>query len=161
LKIAVFSLSSDPGDYFAGRTFIKEIEKRCPTAASFYADPYTGQEFIQEGMIKAQEADTVIFALFSSLSAWKGSVDLDPKHIQVIKDVAAGLSRVIVISFGSPYFLRHFPEIDSYLCAYRNIGQAQIAAAKAIFGEMEIKGKLPVSIPDLFPLGHGIVLPKK
>lgn len=161
LKIAVFSLSSDPGDYFAGRTFVKEIEKRCPTVVSFYADPYTGQEYIQEGMIKAQEADTVIFALFSSLSAWKGSVDLDPKHIQVIKDVAAGPSRVIVISFGSPYFLRHFPEIDSYLCAYRNISQAQIAAAKAIFGEIEIKGKLPVSIPDLFPLGHGLLLPKK
>lgn len=160
LKIAVFSLSSDPGDYFAGRTFIKEIEKRCPQAVSFYADPYTGQEYIQEGVAKAQEADTVIFALFSSPSARKGSVDLDPKHIQLVKDFAQVPAKIIVVSFGSPYFLRHFPEVACYLCAYRSTDKAQIAAAKALFGEIDIKGKLPVTLPDLYPFGHGLVLPK-
>jgi beta-N-acetylhexosaminidase len=160
LKIAVFSLSSDPGDYFAGRTFIKEIEKRCPQAVSFYADPYTGQEYIQEGVAKAQEADTVIFALFSSPSARKGSVDLDPKHIQLVKDFAHVPAKIIVVSFGSPYFLRHFPEVACYLCAYRSTDKAQIAAAKALFGEIDIKGKLPVTLPDLYPFGHGLVLPK-
>ncbi|UCC40568.1 MAG: glycoside hydrolase family 3 C-terminal domain-containing protein [Candidatus Aminicenantes bacterium] len=160
-KVAVFSMSSDPGGYFAGRNFIREVEERCPEFFHFYADAYTGDEFLQEGIEKAREADVVVFALFSSLRAWKDSVDLDLRHIELVRNAAATDTPVIVISFGSPYFLKHFPEVDSYLCAYRWSPPAQIAAAKALFGEIGIKGKLPVSLPGLFPLGHGLVLPKK
>ena len=160
-KFNVFSLSSDPGNYFAGRVFINEVKKRCPEVVHFYADLYTGKEFIQEGLEEAKGANSIIFAFFSSLRAWKGSVDLELRHIQLIQDIAKGSSPVIVISFGSPYFLRHFPEVDSYLCAYKGTPQAQEAAVKALFGEIEIEGKLPVSLPGLYPLGHGLYLPKK
>ncbi len=160
-KIAVFSLSSDPGGYFAGRNFIREVEERCPEFLQFYADAYTGDEFLQEGTDMASEADVIVFALFSTLRAWKDSVDLDLRHIELVHKAAATDTPVIVISFGSPYFLKHFPEVDSYLCAYRWSPQAQKAAAKALFGEIEIKGKLPVSLPGLYPLGHGLVVPKK
>lgn len=160
-KIAVFSLSSDPGGYFAGRTFIQEFEKRCPEPIIFYADAFTGQEFIQEAVEKARDADVILFALFSRLYARKGSVELDLKHIQMINESIALKKPVVVVSFGSPYFLRHFPEVSSYLCAYRHASEAQKAAVKAIFGEIDIKGKLPVSIPDLYSIGHGLELLKK
>jgi beta-N-acetylhexosaminidase len=160
-KIAVFSLSSDPGGYFAGRTFIQEVKKRCPGLASFYADAFTGEEFIQEAMERSKKADVIVFALFSSLRAWKGSVGLDFRHIQLVQEAAANSTPVVVISFGSPYFLRHFSFVDSYLCAYRYVPQAQKAAAKALFGEIDIRGRLPVSLPGLYPLGHGLTLSKR
>lgn len=160
-KIAVFSLSSDPGGYFAGRTFAQEFEKRCPESIIFYADAFTGQEFIQEAVEKARDADVILFALFSRLYAWKGTVGLDLKHIRLINESIALQKPVVVISFGSPYFLRHFPEVSSYLCAYRYASEAQKAAVKALFGETDIKGKLPVSIPELYPIGHGLELLKK
>jgi beta-N-acetylhexosaminidase len=68
---------------------------------------------------------------------------------------------VVVVSFGSPYFLRHFPEVDAYMCAYRYADEAMKAAAKALFGEIDIQGKLPVSIPGLYPIGHGLTVPKR
>jgi beta-N-acetylhexosaminidase len=160
-KIAVFSLSSDPGGYFAGRTFIREVKKRCPSLINFYADAFTGEEFIQEAVENSRKADVIVFALFSSLGAWKGTVDLDFRHIQLVQEAAAKSTPVVVVSFGSPYFLRHFSFVDSYICAYRWADQAQKAAAKALFGEIDIKGKLPVSLPGLYPAGHGLVLPKR
>ena len=160
-KIAVFSLSSDPGGYFAGRVFIQEVEERYPELITFYADAFTGEEFIQEAIKSSCEADVIVVALFSSLSAWKGSVDLVQRHIQLIQEAAANSTPVVVISFGSPYFLRHFSDVDSYLCAYRLDPQAQKAAVRAIFGEIDIKGRLPVSLPGLYPLGHGLTLFKK
>jgi len=160
-KIAIFSMSSDPGGYFDGRYFVREAGERNPEFFHFYADAYTGDEFLQEGMEKVSEADVIVFALFSSLRAWKDSVDLDLRHIELVRNAAASDTPVVVISFGSPYFLKHFPEVDSYLCAYRWSPQAQKAAVKALFGEIEIKGKLPVSLPGLYPLGHGLVVPKK
>ncbi len=160
-KIAVFSMSSDAGGYFAGRALFEEIQERCPEAILFYADAFTGDEFIAEGMEKAREADVLIFALFSSLRAWKGSVGLDPRHIQLIQESAESSTPVVVISFGSPYYLRSFPEVDSYICAYRWETQVQRAAAKALFGEIDVKGRLPVSLPGLYLLGHGLSLYKK
>lgn len=160
-KIAIFSLSSDPGGYFAGRTFIREVKKRCPGLITFYADAFTGEEFIQEAVEKSSKADVIVFALFSSLRAWKGTVDLDFRHIQLVQEAAANSTPVVVVSFGSPYFLRHFSFVDSYLCAYRWAEQAQRAAAKALFGEIDIKGRLPVSLPGLYPAGHGLALSKR
>ncbi len=159
-KIAVFSLSSDPGGYYAGRTLVDELEDRFPELVSFYAEATTGEKYLEEGKKLAEDADVLIFALFSARLARKGSVDLSLDHIQLVHEAASGETPVVVISFGSPYFLRHFPEVDSYLCVYRYTREAQITAARALLGEIDIKGRLPVSIPDLFPRGHGLILPK-
>ncbi len=160
-KIAVLSLSSDPGDYFAGRAFAEGVKKRCPGTQIFYADSDTGRESLEEAVAKSSEAEVVVCALFSRLSDRKGSVGLDLKHIELIKSYAEGERPIVILSFGSPYFLRYFPDVDAYLCLYQNTPQTQDIAARAIFGEMEIKGKLPVSLPGLYPIGHGILLPKK
>jgi beta-N-acetylhexosaminidase len=160
-KIAVFSLSSDPGGYFAGQTFVREMKRRSPRSVEFYAEPMTGEEFIREAEKKAKEADLVVVGLFSRLRAGKGSVGLELRHVQLIKELCRDSRPVVVVSFGSPYFLRHFPEVGAYICAYRYANEAQIAAVKALFGEIDIRGKLPVSIPGVFPRGHGLELIKK
>jgi beta-N-acetylhexosaminidase len=160
-RIAVLSLSSDADDYFAGRPFIREVQKRRPDAAAFYADAFTGKEFLQEARAQAMNSDIVILALFSSLRTSKGSVDLLPKHIDLVRELAWAGKKTVAISFGSPYFLKHFPEVGAYVCLYRNTGPAQDAAARAIFGEIDTPGRLPVSIPGLYPIGHGLTLKEK
>ena len=161
-KIAVLSLSSDPGGYFAGRPLIEEMEERDLNISSFYyADAFTGEEYLKEGMEKAMEADVIIFALFSVIQARKGNVGLNESHIQMVKEAAAGSIPVVVISFGTPYFINHFPQVDSYICAYRWSSEAQKTAVKALFGEIDLQGRLPVTIPGLYPMGHGIKLAKK
>jgi len=160
-KIAVFSLSSDQGDYFAGRAFVAEMKKRNPEILGFFADADTGQEELDADVARSAGVDTVVFALFSRLTSSKGSVDLEPKHAALVQKLAAaGRPAVVAVSFGSPYFLRHFPGIAAYVCVYRNTPETQQIAARALFGEMDINGKLPVSLPGLFPIGHGIPLKK-
>ncbi len=159
-KIAVFSMSSDPGGYFAGSVFVQELKKRALQALEFFAEPSTGEEFIQEAVEKAKEADVVVVGLFSRLRSGKGSVGIDPRHAQLIQEFSQGPQPVVVVSFGSPYFLRHFPEVHSYLCAYRYAEEAQRSAVKALFGEIDITGKLPVSIPGVYPRGHGLIIEK-
>jgi beta-N-acetylhexosaminidase len=160
-RIAVLSLSSDADDYFAGQTFVRELQKRKPGLAAFYADAFTGQEFVREAKAKAMEADLVIVALFSSLRSGKGSVDLLPRHIDLVRELSWAKKKTLVISFGSPYFLRHFPDVDGYLCLYRNTAQAQEVAARAVCGEIDVEGRLPVSIPGLYPVGHGLTIKKR
>ncbi len=160
-KLAVFSLSSDPGDYYAGRPFIQEIKKRNPEAMEFYAETSTGNEFFEMALQKVAGVDVLVIALFSSLRSGKGSIGLNERQVDLIHRIVAEKISVLVISFGSPYYLRHFPDVNAYLCAYRPSPQAQRMAAKAIFGEIDISGRLPVSIPGCFPLGRGIQRSKR
>jgi beta-N-acetylhexosaminidase len=160
-KVAVFSLSSDRGEYFAGRTFAGAVKSRFAEADVFYADADTGQEYLDESFTKAADADVYLCAFFSSLSAWKGSVGLDAKHTALIKKLKETGKPVVAVSFGSPYFLREFPFVDAYLCLYRNQPQTQSAAVKAIYGEIDVTGKLPVTIPGTADAGTGVILKKR
>lgn len=162
-KLAVLSLSSDLGDYFAGQAFVTAMRARFPQAAAFFADADTGQDRLDDAFAKASASDAVVLALFSRVSDGKGSVDLEPRHVDLIHKLAAlpDGPKIVVVSFGSPYLLRHFPEVDAYVCLYKDTAETQATAARALAGEMDINGKLPVSIPDLYPIGHGLELKKK
>jgi beta-N-acetylhexosaminidase len=162
-KLVILSLSSDLGDYYAGQAFVTAMRERFPDAPAFYADGDTGSESLDEVFARAAAADTVVLALFSRLSDRKGSVDLEPRHIDLIRELAAleDGPAVVAVSFGSPYFLRHIPEVDAYLCLYKNTAETQSIAARALAGEMELTGRLPVPIPGLYPVGHGLSLERK
>jgi beta-N-acetylhexosaminidase len=162
-KLVILSLSSDLGDYYAGQAFVAAMRKKFPDAPAFYADGDTGNEMLDEAFARASAAETVVLALFSRLSDRKGSVDLEPRHIDLIRKLATleGGPAVVAVSFGSPYFLRHIPEVDAYLCMYKNTAETQAIAVRALTGEMTIAGRLPVSIPGLYPIGHGLTLERK
>jgi len=65
---------------------------------------------------------------------------------------------VIGISFGNPYLLQSFPQMKTYLVAYGDMPALQDAAARAILGDMDITGRLPITLPSLYARGTGIQL---
>ncbi|HEX4604166.1 MAG TPA: glycoside hydrolase family 3 C-terminal domain-containing protein, partial [Candidatus Angelobacter sp.] len=67
--------------------------------------------------------------------------------------------KTAVASFGSPYFLADFPQIENYICAYSNAFTSEIAAVKALFGEIPFRGRLPVTIPGIAQRGTGMDQP--
>ena len=49
------------------------------------------------------------------------------------------------------------PELPAMLLTYDLSDHAEESAVRAIAGEIPIGGKLPIALPGLFPLGHGLV----
>jgi len=47
-------------------------------------------------------------------------------------------------------------QLPTYIVAYDDYPGAELAAVKSILGEIPFRGQLPVSLPDLYPVGHGI-----
>ncbi len=91
---------------------------------------------------------TVLFAIFTSVAAWKGSSGIEEGERRKIHEIMVKAKDSIVISFGSPYVLRHFPEADILIAAYEGTGQAQEAVIKCLRGDMDFKGGLPVGLDD-------------
>ena len=64
--------------------------------------------------------------------------------------------KLLGISFGNPYLLQSFPGLKTYVVAYGDMPSLQQAVARALAGEIDINGKLPISLPGLYPRGTGI-----
>src|SRR5438046_10338420 len=66
----------------------------------------------------------------------------------------------ITVAFGSPYLIEGFPQAETWLAAFGISDVAQISAARALFGQIPVRGHLPVTVPGVnMKAGFGIELP--
>lgn len=106
------------------------------------------------------EADTVIFGLYGRVrSGARNSVGIPENGAALLREVLASGKKVVGISFGNPYILTAFPDMKTYLVAYGDMPSLQQAAALAVLGRRSISGRLPISLPGMYPKGTGIIVP--
>jgi beta-N-acetylhexosaminidase len=70
--------------------------------------------------------------------------------------LVVGVSAV-TISLRTPYDLLAYPQANTHICTYSILPKSMHALAAALFGKIPFHGRLPVQIPGLYPLGHGLV----
>jgi beta-N-acetylhexosaminidase len=75
-----------------------------------------------------------------------------------VRRLVATKKPLAVVAFGSPYMIRQFEDAPAYMVTYAIEEIAQAAAVRAVFGETNVAGRLPVTIPGLFGLGSGLKL---
>ncbi|MFY7757451.1 MAG: glycoside hydrolase family 3 N-terminal domain-containing protein, partial [Flavobacterium stagni] len=100
--------------------------------------------------------DLVILGYHKSDRAWKKH-DLSDNELALIAKIAKN-HKVILDGFVKPYALSAIPsfeDIEAVLVSYQNSDIAQIVSAEILFGAVEPKGKLPVTINEEFHEGHG------
>jgi beta-N-acetylhexosaminidase len=102
-----------------------------------------------------------VVAAFVSAREYQGKVALPGNLSALVTGLVNGKSPVILVALGSPYLLRGFPGVTSYLATFSTAPPLEAAAVKALLGEIPITGKLPVSIPGFAMYGDGISVPKK
>ena len=100
----------------------------------------------------------LVVAAFASVAANRGSAGLGGALPKLVENLMATKKPVVFVALGNPYMLRNFPDVAAYLATYSTVPPSEIAGVKAIFGEMTVDGKLPVTIPGFANPGDGIVL---
>lgn len=101
------------------------------------------------------EADRVIVSAYVSAGAGSGETALPERLRELVATSVASIPTVL-LSFGNPYLLSAVPDVGSYLVAWGDRPVSQRAALAALFGEAEISGRLPITLPPFHPLGHGL-----
>jgi len=141
-----------------GRVLAAEVRKRIPNAQISVLDPAAGEPDIEQAAANAQSAAVTVVAAFVSVSAYRGNVALAGVFPALLNRILGNGKPVILVALGSPYLLRSFPAVSAYLATYSTVPPSETAAVKALFGEIAIEGRLPVSIPGLAKYGDGIQL---
>ncbi len=152
----LFIVLAADDDEEEGRAFIPQIQARAKDARIMRVDPRTTSAEFDAIVAEAMKADALVVAPFVKRAALKGTVALPDVQAEFVRRLIATRKPVAVISFGSPYLVRQFADVPVYMTAYAIEDVAQSAAVRALFGEIPINGKLPVSIPGLFEIGAGI-----
>jgi beta-N-acetylhexosaminidase len=150
-----------------GRQLQRELRARVPDARIIFVDPRIAAGSSPEIQSALNSAENVVAAIYlvpapgravrtegaigvNTISVPDATAALLQSILQAKKD------KTVVVSFGSPYFLSDFPQIDNYVCAYSNAITSETGAIKALFGEIPFRGRLPVTIPGVAQRGAGI-----
>jgi beta-N-acetylhexosaminidase len=152
-------LFSDDVRTDSGRAFAREFRTRIPDARVIYVDPRVAAGMSDEVLKAVDEAQTVVAAVYVVPTAGKignsvAMADATGSLLQQLLDHAAG--KTAVVAMGNPYLAADFPKIENYMCTFSNASVSEIAAVRALFGEIPIRGHLPVSIPNIAARGTGI-----
>jgi beta-N-acetylhexosaminidase len=155
-------LFSDDVRTEAGHAFAVEIRARIPDAHVIYVDPRIAAGLSDEVLKAVAEAKAVVTAVYVVPSAGKmgnsvAMADATGALLQQVLDRAA--EKTAVVAMGNPYLATAFPKMENYMCTFSNASVSEIAAVKALFGEIAIRGHLPVSIPNVAQRGAGIERP--
>ncbi|MCL4514828.1 MAG: beta-N-acetylhexosaminidase [Firmicutes bacterium] len=75
---------------------------------------------------------------------------------RLVRALAASGKPVLAVALRNPYDLMAFPEVKTYLATYGYQPCALQAVSEAITGRLQPMGRLPVTIPGLYPYGHGL-----
>lgn len=120
-------------------------------------DDRSSESDVQAALERARGADLVIASLYGRVRSGQArSVGLPEPGAKALSSLIASKAPIVGISFGNPYLLQSFPELRTYMVAYGDMPSLQAAAARALLGQIDITGKLPISLPGLYPRGTGI-----
>jgi beta-N-acetylhexosaminidase len=155
-------LFSDDVRTDSGRAFAREFRARIPDAHVIYVDPRIASGMSDEVLKAVNEARIVVAAVYATPTAEKvgntmAMADATGALLLQVLDRAA--EKTAVVAMGNPYLAADFPKIENYMCTFSNASVSEIGAVKALFGEIAIRGHLPVSIPNVALRGAGIERP--
>jgi beta-N-acetylhexosaminidase len=122
-------------------------------------DDRSSEKEVDSLLDRAKASKLIVVAMYGRVrSGQSNSGTLPEPGMRALKKLLERKAPVVGVSFGNPYLLQSFPELKTYLVAYGDMPSLQRAAARALLGQIDISGKLPISLPSLYARGTGIQL---
>jgi beta-N-acetylhexosaminidase len=146
----------------------RQIKARVPDANVIYTDPTLADALHDRITSAASAAEKVVIAVYASPTAGKminangkmqNSVSLLGDSARLFESlIASAAAKTAVVAMGNPYLAKDFPQVENYICTFSAAPVSEVSAVRALFGEIEFHGRLPVTIPGFAERGAGISL---
>jgi beta-N-acetylhexosaminidase len=154
LRVLLVSLSADP-DPYPGETIEPELRAVVDSLKALRADT----QFSTASILKLplpDSYDVAIAALFVRVTDRKGNVGFPEDQQSIVNQLLAAGKPTVVVCFGSPYLIERFPNAHTWLAEFSTNDVSQRAAARALFGQVAISGRIPVTVPGTVKREDGL-----
>jgi len=147
-----------------GRTFVAELRRRIPDAEVFYVDGMNAG-MVSKSVLAAVESAARVVVVAESVPSPRrtteghagGSVGMDMGPAQLLASIVKNTgAKTVVAAFGNPYIGSGVEGIQTYVCTFSNTQVSALSLVAALFGEIPINGRLPVTMRGLAAIGTGI-----
>jgi len=85
-----------------------------------------------------------------------GTVNAASEQADLVRALIATGKPVVTVALRTPYDLARYPEARTHLCTYSGHQPSLTTLAGYLFNGADDFGTLPVTIPELYPRGHGL-----
>jgi beta-N-acetylhexosaminidase len=133
-----------------------ELCANLPGATITVADSTMGDPEFSRIVEEASGKECAIVSIFDDVAAWRGRAGPDGRLASMLRRLTAACEKTIVIAFAAPQIVTLIADAPAVLCCYDGSPAAQVAAIEAILGECPLTGRLPVAVPPLYEIGHGL-----
>ena len=157
LYLSVIDYPSGWREGAPSRTFLPELKKRWPNVTAVeISDRTTADEFdLVRGL--ARRADAIVASVFVRIASFSGRMDLSERQVALLEGLTTMNKPYVTVLFGNPYVATFVQKLPAMLLTYEAFDGMEAAAVRALAGEAPIAGKLPISLPGMFAIGHGLV----
>jgi beta-N-acetylhexosaminidase len=145
----------------AGTRMIDAYRKFSPKAQIVTVDASMNAAALAAMIGDTSRCSAIVVAAFSTVAAYRGGVGLSGELTPFLAKLTEGSVPVAIVAMGNPYLLSAFPKTAAYLATFSSTPPSELAAVKALFGEIPIVGRLPVTIPGFAKYGDGIQMPAR
>ncbi|HKG47643.1 MAG TPA: glycoside hydrolase family 3 N-terminal domain-containing protein [Pyrinomonadaceae bacterium] len=155
----VFNLAVTNGEdrNWIANAFVSKLNRAGLKVETVVLDERSTEQDVQKVVERAKSADLVLASLYGRVRSGQAtSVGIPEAGARALSALIEAKAPVVGISFGNPYLLQTLPGLRTYVVAYGDMPVLQHAVARALLGEIDVVGKLPISLPGLYPRGTGI-----
>jgi beta-N-acetylhexosaminidase len=160
----IFNLAITNGEdrFVIAAPFVSQLARLGRRADTVVLDYRSTEDEVRDALERAGKADVVIASMYGRVrSGATNSTGLPEQGARVLAALLEKKVPVVGISFGNPYLLQNFKGLQTYFVAYGDMPSLQRAAARALLGQSDVTGRLPISLPGLYARGTGIQLKAK
>lgn len=148
-----------PNETF-GAYFSKLLRRRYGSVETYRLTPSSNALVFDSVLTRLNRAAIVIMPLYIKVRTASGKIGIPENMMGFLAQAAELQKPTVVISFGNPYVIGSFPKAQAIVCAYSDGEPLIEATVEAIFGEIDVRGRLPVSVPGLYEYGSGLLYAK-
>ena len=157
----IFSLVLTPDlESAPAAVFQAEMRERFPRTQTIWANARISDGNLASIDKAASEADVIVCSTLVRLVSGQAAAAIPDIQRKIFEMLQATGKPLIWVALGNPYILPLAPRIGTYMCTFSHSDVSQVAAAKALAGEIGVTGKMPVSIPGFSKTGEGLSIPK-
>src|ERR1044072_1119230 len=157
----IFNLAVTNGEdrLFITQPFVAAMTRAGVKLDTAVLDDRSSDTEIQNAVKRASAADVVVVSMYGRVrSGQVNSVALPKPGARALNLLLERRAPLIGVKGSAPYLLMSFPRLATYLVAYGDMPSLQRAVADVLTGKIDVSGRLPISLPGLYPRGAGIQL---
>ena len=137
-------------------TLAAALRRSFGSVSSYSIDGRSSGEEAADVLAAAAGADVVVMAVRAQVRSYQERITLPDRQQRYGQLLARLQAPVVLVALGSPYVISAFPDASAAVVAYGWSDPLQRAVAAALAGEIPWRGRLPVTVPGLYPLGFGL-----